>query len=239
MNTRLLALILITAALLLAQKSAKKKEKAPVLSPLEQHIAASKAAAASPAAPAGSPGSLFVPGTRLSDLARDFRASQPGDLVTILVSDRASAVSRGAVNSTRTSKASGGITSLGGKLNAGGKVAGALTDLLNLSGESELQGQGETSRSTTLTTTLTARVTEVLPNGDLVLEGVKAVGVNSEQQTVTVRGVIRWNDLGSANTVRSDRLGALEVKVNGKGVVGDSIRRPNFLYRLLLGVLPF
>jgi flagellar L-ring protein precursor FlgH len=102
-----------------------------------------------------------------------------------------------------------------------------------------LQGQGETSRETVLTTTLSARVTHVLPNGYVVLEGFKDVMINSERQVVTVRGVARWNDIGPANQVRSDRLANLEVRVQGKGVVEDAIRRPNFLYRLLLGILPF
>jgi flagellar L-ring protein precursor FlgH len=63
--------------------------------------------------------------------------------------------------------------------------------------------------------------------------------VNSERQTITVRGVVRPADIGPDNVVRSDRLGQLEVRVNGKGVVGDAIKRPFFLYRLLLGLLPF
>jgi flagellar L-ring protein precursor FlgH len=56
---------------------------------------------------------------------------------------------------------------------------------------------------------------------------------------VTVRGIIRPNDLSTANTVRSDQIAQLELKVNGKGVVGDAVRRPFILYRLLLGLLPF
>ena len=79
----------------------------------------------------------------------------------------------------------------------------------------------------------------MLPNGDLVVEGTKQVGVNGEKQTVTVRGVVRWNDVSPANLVRSDRVAQLEVRVAGKGVVDDVVRRPNLLYRLLLGVLPF
>jgi flagellar L-ring protein precursor FlgH len=86
---------------------------------------------------------------------------------------------------------------------------------------------------------MSARVTHVLPNGNMVVEGSKDVMVNSERQLVTVRGVIRWNDLTTANTIRSDRIANLEIRVNGKGVVGDAVRRPNFLYRLLLGLLPF
>jgi flagellar L-ring protein precursor FlgH len=90
-----------------------------------------------------------------------------------------------------------------------------------------------------LNTTLTARVTHVLPNGMLVVEAAKDIGINSERQTITVRGVVRPADIDPTNSVQSNRLGQLEVRVNGKGVVGDAIRRPFFLYRLLLGLLPF
>jgi flagellar L-ring protein precursor FlgH len=90
-----------------------------------------------------------------------------------------------------------------------------------------------------VSTTLAARVTHVLPNGLLVVEGAKEIQVNSERQLITVRGVVRPADLSPGNVVRSDRLAQLEVHINGKGVVGDAIRRPFFLYRLLLGLLPF
>jgi flagellar L-ring protein precursor FlgH len=73
----------------------------------------------------------------------------------------------------------------------------------------------------------------------MVVEATKDLEVNSERQTITVRGVVRPGDVGSDNTVRSDRVGQLELRVNGKGVVGDAIRRPFILYRLLLGLLPF
>ena len=89
-----------------------------------------------------------------------------------------------------------------------------------------------------LSTTLAGRVTHVLPNGNLVVEANKEVQVNSERQYVTVRGVARPLDIDPGNAVRSDRLAMLEVRIQGKGVVGDAVRRPFFLYRLLLGLLP-
>jgi flagellar L-ring protein precursor FlgH len=73
----------------------------------------------------------------------------------------------------------------------------------------------------------------------MLVEATKDVEINSERQTITVRGIVRPADVASDNTVRSDRLGQLEVRVNGKGVVGDAIKRPFILYRLLLGLLPF
>lgn len=220
--------LLLAAAACIAAKEPKKEE----ISPLDRYI---REAADNAASQTASPGSLYSTAGRFGDVARDLRASQVDDLVTIVVSDRASAVARGTTNTTRQSSAKASIGALGGVT----RVPGPLSDLAGLSGDQQLQGQGETSRETVLTTTLSARVTHVLPNGFLVLEGTKDVMINSERQTVTVRGIARWNDVGPANMVRSDRLANLEVRVQGKGVVGDAIRRPNFLYRLLLGLLPF
>jgi flagellar L-ring protein precursor FlgH len=114
-----------------------------------------------------------------------------------------------------------------------------MANLAGATNDQQLQGQGTTSRQSTFTTTLSARVTYVLPTGNLVVEGDKDVWVNSERQSVSVRGIIRPTDLSATNIIQSDRLANLEVRINGKGVVGDSIRRPFILYRILLGLLPF
>jgi flagellar L-ring protein precursor FlgH len=79
----------------------------------------------------------------------------------------------------------------------------------------------------------------VLPNGCLVVEATKNVEINGERQTITVRGVVRPADIDPTNSIQSNRLADIDVRVNGKGVVGDAIRRPFILYRLLLGLLPF
>jgi flagellar L-ring protein FlgH len=212
---------------------AAEKEKKDEVAPLDRYI--EQATARQTAFAGATPGSLWNPAAPLSDMARDLRASRVDDLVTILVAERASATSRGATNTSRKADANASIGALFGPLRAGG----ALTDLARMGSESELQAQGTTSRESVLTTTLAARVTHVLPNGYLVVEGVKDMQVNSERQLISVRGVVRPADLTPGNLVRSDRLAQLEVRINGKGVVGDAIRRPFFLYRLLLGLLPF
>jgi len=203
------------------------------LSPLDTYIAAAKARGAAAVAPAS--GSLWRAGGALTDLTADLKASRIDDVVTIVVAERASAVAQGTTKSTRQSAAAYSVTAAGGVMRA----ASPLTNLLGVTGANSLQGEGATSRNTELTTTLSARVADVLPNGDLVIEGSKLVQVNSESQIVTVRGIVRPFDIGPGNAVGSDRLAQMEVRINGKGVVDDSIRRPNFLYRLLLGLLPF
>lgn len=186
-------------------------------------------------APRGAPGSLYDPAGRYGELARDLRAAHPGDIVTIVVADRASAISRGSTRMSRKTDARASVTALGGPTRA----AGPLSALAGLGGEHSLDGQGETTRESDLRTSLAARVLRVLPNGNLVVEGAKDIMVNSERQRVTVRGLVRWNDLNSLNQITSDRIAELEVRIDGRGVVGDGVRRPGFLYRLLLGLLPF
>jgi len=119
------------------------------------------------------------------------------------------------------------------------RVVPSLANLFGSTGDQELKGSGTIGRSTVISTTLGTRVVRVLPNGYLVIEGVKEIRVSSEQQVITVRGVVRPADLSPGNVVQSDLIAQLEVSVNGKGVVGDAIKRPFFLYRLLLGLLPF
>ncbi|MGA2120358.1 MAG: flagellar basal body L-ring protein FlgH, partial [Bryobacteraceae bacterium] len=70
-------------------------------------------------------------------------------------------------------------------------------------------------------------------------EAARDLSINSERQTITVRGVVRPADIDPTNSVQSTRVAQLQVRIDGKGVVNDAIRRPNFLYRLILGLLPF
>jgi flagellar L-ring protein FlgH len=220
------------AALLLANAQAAKK-KPPELSPLDRYISESMGRDRTAAAAAN--GSLWSSASRLTDLASDVRAAQVDDLITIVVAEKASAIATGTTKTARASNVKSSVTGLAGIKSP----AGALANLANASSSTSLDGQGTTSRETALTTVLSARVTHVLPNGYLVVEGSKDVQVNSEHQLVVVRGVVRPVDLSTGNLINSDKIAQLELRVNGKGVVGDAVRRPFILYRILLGILPF
>ncbi len=224
---------LICAILAIPAAQAKKKPKAATNSALDAYV--KDATQRDPGLEANTTGSLWSPASNFADLGRDVRASQVDDLVTILVSENASAVSTGATKTSRASSVNSSINSVLGPQ----KATGTLSNLVNATGATTLSGQGTTTRTTTLTATLSARVTRQLPNGYLVVEGSKVVQVNSEKQVVTVRGVIRPSDLAMDNSIQSNRLAQMEVNIDGKGVVNDAIHRPFFLYRLLLGLLPF
>lgn len=229
---RLIPAALALSLLPVANAAGKKKTVEP--SPLDRYIdEASSRGKSDTTRPVA--GSLWSPASRLTDLGSDVRAFQVDDLVTIVVMEKASAIATGTTKTSRASSVKSSVTGLAGLKSANG----ALANLANGSTATSLDGQGTTSRGTSLSTNLSARVSHVLPNGYLVVEGTKDVQINSERQVVTVRGVVRPADLTTGNVVNSDQIAQMEIRVNGKGVIGDSIRRPFILYRILLGILPF
>jgi flagellar L-ring protein precursor FlgH len=235
---RVITALLLCCALASAQKADskddKKKQKPKPPSPLDKYIEEASVPQASNGQVPGN-GAIWFPAARFSNLSSDLRSRNVDDTVTILVQESASAVSTGQSKTSRASSAQSAVTSLAGPKSP----TGALANLLNANSNTTLDGEGTTSRQTTLTTTISARVTHVLVNGNLVVEGTRNLNVNSENQIITIRGVIRPIDLDTTNTVPSARLANMELQVNGKGIVNDSVRRPNFLYRLVLGLLPF
>lgn len=234
MKDILLALFVLVIPTCSAGLLPKKAKKAPEPSMLDQYLARTLTEAAqTPVSPQA--GAIWSPGARLNDLARDPRANQADDIVTVVVTETINAAASGASTTERASSANAAITSLAGPKSA----TGALANLLNQSGDQKLNGTGTTTRAATLNATLTARVARVLPGGLLLIEGEKNLQVNSEQQDIVVRGIIRAADVTTNNTIPSTQIADLEVRVNGKGIVGDAIRRPNALYRLILGLLPF
>jgi flagellar L-ring protein precursor FlgH len=221
--------MLLCAVLTAAQKPKKQPEKSPLEQTLDQ-VAATQGAERQTL----QPGSLWTPTALFSDLSSDLRARRVGDIVTILVREKASAVSSGTVKTQRNSSLQASITAAGGITRA----TGPLANLAKAGTNTALDGQGATTRDTTLTASISTIVTQVLPNGSLVIQGTKNVKINTENQVLALRGIVRPVDLSSGNMVSSDRVAQMDLQVNGKGVVGDSVKRPFILYRLLMDILP-
>lgn len=180
------------------------------------------------------PGSLFSQNGPSRELFGDFKARQMDDIVTILVLESTSAVSSADSSGTNKSSMDTGIPKLAG-------LQSSLTNLPSLvsaTGNRQFGGQGATNRKTTLSTTVTARVVDVLPNGNLVVEGNREVLINGENQVVTIAGVVRPKDISATNTIASSSIANLQVDVQGKGLVTQNLK-PGWLYRLLSGILPF
>ena len=100
------------------------------------------------------------------------------------------------------------------------------------------EGKGSTTRATTLQTTLAARIVDVMSNGNLLVEGVREIRVNNENQTVYLSGVVRPEDISWGNIVPSSRVAQMTVRVVGRGVVSQPLK-PGWLYKIINGILPF
>ena len=178
-------------------------------------------------------GSLWSPGD-MGDLSTDYKARKLNDTVVILVSVQTNATQSGDVNSSRAFQTSSAITGLAGDVNTKG-----LNPLFNANSNTTLKGSGATDSSTTFQTSMTAQVIAVLPSGNLVVEAQRKIFMNNQNEDVTIRGVVRPNDIGSNNTVPSAALSNLEIEMKGKGIIADSTRPPNRITRALLWLLGF
>ena len=178
-------------------------------------------------------GSLWSPGD-IGELSADYKARKVNDTVVILVAVQTTAAQTGDVNSARAFQTSSAITGLAGEINTKG-----LNPLLNANSSTTLKGAGATDSSTTFQTSMTAQVIAVLPSGNLVVEAQRKIFMNNQHEDVTIRGVVRPNDIGPNNTVPSAALSNLEIEMKGKGIIADSTRPPNRLTRALLWLVGF
>ena len=178
-------------------------------------------------------GSLWT-SSDVSDLSSDYKARKLNDTVVILVAVQTTAAQTGDVNSSRAFATSSAITGLAGQINTKG-----LDPLFNANSTTTLKGSGATDSSTTFQTSMTAQVIAVLPSGNLVVEAPRKIFMNNQHEDVTIRGVVRPNDIGPSNTVPSTALSSLEIEMKGKGIIADSTRPPNRITRAILWLLGF
>ena len=110
--------------------------------------------------------------------------------------------------------------------------------LLETSGSQTSDGTGTVKRIETVTLRLAATVTQVLPNGNLVVGGRQEVRVNAELRELAVQGVIRPQDIASDNTIKHDRLAEARIAYGGRGTLSD-LQQPRYGQQILDAVLPF
>lgn len=163
--------------------------------------------------------SLINPDT-YRGIASDRRAYRVGDILTVNVLEAARARSSAATDAGSDVRVSGtaGNNAYRGAFDAG--LAGGT------------KGSGETSRVGELRTQLSVRVTAVLPDGSLAVEGEQSLTINKEDQHIVLSGIVRPDDILSDNTVWSHRLANAHVQFDGKGAVAES-QRQSMVYRVL------
>jgi flagellar L-ring protein precursor FlgH len=157
------------------------------------------------------------------DLLADQRARRANDLVTVRVIETLSATGSADSNLGKTSNAQVAMP---------GKAGEMLGKVLPTSSDTQFNGSGTTSRFTELSAVLTARVVEALPNGDLVIEGLRELDVNGDRQVVVLQGVVRSIDIQPGNVVASTRIGQLRIRAVSRGLIRDNLS-PGWLIRAL------
>ncbi len=182
-------------------------------------------------------GSLWEPDNGRAFMFEDRRASRVGDIVIVQIVEQHSGSKKASTKADRSANvgagASGGLFDLHDLL-------GDFRNLFNVDAETSnsFEGDGSTSREDSLTGTIAAQVVEVLPNGDLRIQGKRQVKVNSERQTMTIKGIVRRIDLDTQNTVVSSAVANAEITYTGLGVV-DDVQTPGWATRIFNWLTPF
>lgn len=156
-------------------------------------------------------------------LFHDRKGMSVGDLITVLIVERSQASQNAA---TQTGKQ--GSLAIG----PGAGVLEQYLPLVKAGGSDQMKADGTTSRGGQVTAKVTVVVREILPNGNLVVEGKQLISVNHEKQEITVTGVIRPDDIAPDNTVYSTYLAEANIRYSGDGVIGNK-QRPGILQYVL------
>jgi len=187
------------------------------------------------------------------NLFSDFKARRVNDLVTILIVESLSGSGTADTQTSRDSSAELELSKfLGMNTDFGIQDRSLLHHLYNIgtdsaskfdpsikgSGVSDFKGEGDTNRKGSLNATITAKVVEVMPNGNLVLESRKELTINNETQILVMRGIARSEDITSANTIVSTKLADAQVYYVGDGVLQDK-QSPGWLVRITDRLWPF
>ena len=169
--------------------------------------------------------------TWMADLLIDARARHVNDLVTVRVVENIEAVGTADSQLGKQNSASLSVPNFFGLEN---ELPDSVdpANLINASSNTKFKGGGTTTRSGSLTATMTVRVVEVLPSGDLVLEGAREIEINGDRQIVVLSGVVRQADINPMNVVLSTQIGQLRIRYFGRGLMRDNLK-PGWLIRIL------
>jgi len=167
----------------------------------------------------------------------DRRASRVGDIVVVQIVEQHSGSKKASTKADREANVSAGVSGGLFGINTLAEKFAQYFDV-NAGTSNDFEGEGSTSREDSLTGTIAAQVVEVLPNGDLRIQGKRQVKVNSETQTMTIKGIVRRIDLDTQNTVVSSAVANAEITYTGLGVV-DDVQRPGWATRIFNWLTPF
>ncbi|MBD8890418.1 flagellar basal body L-ring protein FlgH [Roseibium litorale] len=184
------------------------------------------------------PNSLWRSGNRA--FFEDQRAKQVGDILTVVVTISDKAEFDNTTNRSRTDSSSAGTGgALGTALDTIFLPAGvSASDLASVDSSTDFKGSGSVDRKESLETSVAAVVLQVLPNGNLVIEGRQEVRVNFEVRELVVAGIVRPEDITSDNKIASEKIAEARIGYGGRGQITD-VQQQRYGSQVMDILLPF
>ena len=221
---RLSLLAVLALAPLAACSTVKEAVKGPELAPvgypaqLVAREAPSFVSAREPTPTPASANSLWRTGARAFFI--DQRANRVGDILTVQIDIDDSAQTKNTSTSSRSSGVQAGVDNFFGLESSLGRFFPGGFDpanAVNTNSTSNNTGTGAVTRSEKISLTIAAVVTNVLPNGNMVIQGTQEVRTNAELRQLTVAGIVRPEDISSANTIRHTQIAEARISYGGRG----------------------
>ncbi len=183
--------------------------------------------------------SLWQPGSR--SFFRDQRASRTGDIlkVTIKINDKILSDNQGqAKRQVSENSALPAVAGLENRIARGFSRNGSPTNLLDVTSNHDVKSGGKITRQDQIQTQVAALVTQVLPNGNLVIEGKEEIQMNYEMREIAVKGVVRPQDITPDNTVDSTQIAEARITYGGHGQLMD-MQQPRWGNQMIEILSPF
>jgi len=185
-------------------------------------------------------GSIWREG--LGDAYGDRRARGLGDIVTVNIVEEASASQEAETSTSRNSVLDAALDDVFGLPNDFGiknflKSGQPFSPSIKGDYKRDFKGSGSTTRKETLVARVSAKVVQVLPGGNLFIQGRREIKVNREKQFIVLEGVIRPDDISPANTVASTQIADAKIRYTGRGVLSD-VQGPGWLARIMDWIWP-
>src|SRR5437763_4074525 len=170
---------------------------------------------------------------------RDQRAARIGDLLTVTVNITDKANIANETQRSRSNKEDSGISDFIGAKTLGVQAQKVLPGrILTADSTASSDGKGSVNRQEALQTNVAAVVTQVLPNGNLVVEGKQEIRVNFEIRELIVAGIVRPEDIQSDNTIDSSKIAQARIAYGGRGQITD-VQQPRYGQQVMDVLLPF
>ncbi|WP_425058618.1 Flagellar L-ring protein [Sporomusa carbonis] len=159
--------------------------------------------------------SLWVDNSPAANLFNDHRAHAVGDVITIIISESSSASRSGSASNSKSASAN---------LDAGVGVFNFF-NAASFGTSDSFKAQGSINNTNKVTGRITVKITEIKPNGQMIISGTQSIKQNGEEQKITITGTIREEDITSDNTVLSSNVAEAQLKIDGKGPIAGKQRQ--------------